>query len=151
MLRNLPPSYTRQMLIDLVAAKGFSQHCDFLYLPINFKRSLNVGYAFLNLTSKEHTERFFAAFEGFNDWEVPSEQVCSVCWSETKGLAANIERYRNSPIMRDEVPDGFKPTLLADGCPIPFPRPTKDLRSLRFRKGHGIGEEKGTDADDSLQ
>ncbi|CAK0850720.1 unnamed protein product [Prorocentrum cordatum] len=140
MLRNLPPSYTRQMLIDMIAAKGFLRHCDFLYLPINFKRNLNVGYAFLNFTSREQTELFFAAFEGFSGWDVPSGQVCSVCWSETKGLKANIERYRNSPIMRAEVPDGFKPTLLVDGRPIPFPSPTTDLRSLRFRKGHGIKE-----------
>jgi len=107
---------------------------------MNFQRSQNVGYGFLNLTSEEQTSRFFNVFDGFHDWAVDSDHLSSVCWSNTQGLRANLERYRNSPIMRAEVPDGFKPTLLVDGRPIPFPSPTTDLRSLRFRKGHGIKE-----------
>merc|ERR1740138_1559756 len=125
-------------LIDLLALHGFSHHCDFLYLPTNFELSQNVGYAFLNLASQAHLERFFRVFEGFNDWGVESKQVCTVCWSETKGLEANIERYRNSPIMRDEVPDEFKPTLLAGGRLVALPKPTKNLRSLRSRKGNNL-------------
>jgi hypothetical protein len=138
MMRNLPPCYTRQRLIDLLALHGFSHHCDFLYLPINFEISQNVGYAFLNLVSQAQLERFFRVFEGFSDWGVDSKQVCTVCWSETKGLEANIERYRNSPIMRDEVSDEFKPTLLVSGRPVALPKPTKDLRSLRSRKGNKL-------------
>lgn len=138
MLRNLPPCYTRQMLMDLLAKKGLSHHVDFLYLPINFELSQNVGYSFLNLTCKEQTERLFDAFEGFRDWGVESDRVCSVSWSDTQGLDANIERYRNSPIMRNEVPDEFKPTLLSDGAPVALPKPTRQLRTLRCRKGHGL-------------
>jgi len=138
MMRNLPPCYTRQRLIDLLALHGFSQHCDFLYLPVNFELSQTVGYAFLNLASQAHLERFFRVFEGFSDWGVESEQVCNVCWSETQGREANIERYRNSPVMRDEVPDEFKPTLLVGGRPVALPRPTRQLRSLRSRKGQKL-------------
>ncbi|CAK0824404.1 unnamed protein product, partial [Prorocentrum cordatum] len=139
MLRNLPPCYTRQMLIDLLAKKGLSQHVDFLYLPMNFQLSQNVGYSFLNVTSKEQTERLFEVFESFQDWGVDSDRLCSVCWSDTQGLDANIERYRNSPIMRKEVPDEYKPTLLSNGVPVALPKPTRQLRSLRCRRGHGVG------------
>ncbi|CAK0877666.1 unnamed protein product, partial [Prorocentrum cordatum] len=138
MMRNLPPCYTRQRLIDLLALHGFSQHCDFLYLPVNFELSQNVGYAFLNLSGHAHVERFFRVFEGFREWGVDSQQVCTVCWSETKGQKANIERYRNSPVMRDEVPDEFKPTLLVGGRPVALPPPTRHLKGLRSRKGQKL-------------
>ena len=106
---------------------------------MNFQRSQNVGYGFLNLTSEEQTSRFFHVFEGFRDWAVDSDHVCSVCWSNTNGLRANIDRYRNSPIMREEVPDTFKPILLSGGQEFALPVPTKEfLRRLRCRKAHGM-------------
>ncbi|CAK0841273.1 unnamed protein product [Prorocentrum cordatum] len=139
MLKALPSQYTRDMLIELLQSKGFLQHCNFLYLPMNFKLSQNVGYAFLNLTCKEETKRFFDVFDGFSDWAVEWDQASTVWWSDTKGLNANIERYRNSPMMRDDVPDIFKPILLSGGKRISFPSPTKQhLPRIRCRKGHGI-------------
>lgn len=139
MLKVLPRHYSRDMLIELMRSKGFLQHCNFLYLPMNFKLSQNVGYAFLNLTCKEETKRFFDVFEGFSDWAADWDQSSTVMWSDTKGLNANIERYRNSPMMREDVPDMFKPILLSGGQRIAFPSPTKQhLPRIRCRKGHGI-------------
>ncbi|CAK0827711.1 unnamed protein product [Prorocentrum cordatum] len=106
---------------------------------MNFQRSQNVGYGFLNLTSEEQTSRFFNVFDGFHDWAVDSDHLSSVCWSNTQGLRANLERYRNSPIMREEVPDTFKPCLLSGGHELALPGPTREfLRRLRCRRAHGI-------------
>ncbi|CAK0871007.1 unnamed protein product, partial [Prorocentrum cordatum] len=150
MLKNLPSPYTRDMLIELLQSKGFLDHCNFLYLPMNFQSSQNVGYAFLNLSNDEQAKRFFSVFDGFKEWAVDTDQACSVCPSNTNGLSANLERYRNSPIMREDVPEEFKPILLSGGKQVAFPSPTKKhLRRLRCRKGYCIKVESTVDDDSS--
>ncbi|GJT82948.1 putative RNA recognition motif 2, nucleotide-binding alpha-beta plait domain protein [Tanacetum coccineum] len=63
MIRNIPNNYTRELLV-----KFLEDHCktqnemvendgksafDFVYLPIDFKHCLNVGYTFVNFTTSE--------------------------------------------------------------------------------------------------
>jgi len=135
MMRNVPHSYTCDTLIDLLESKGFSKWFDFVYVPINFSKMLGVGYAFVNLTSPERAEEFTLAFDGFDGWASSfSKEACSMHWSVCQGLSENISRYRNSPLMGEEVPAFYKPVLLLDGVRIPFPKPTKQLRTLRCRR-----------------
>merc|ERR1712224_824451 len=56
-------------------------------------------------------------------------------WSDPyQGLAANIERYRNSPVMGSTVHEMYKPLLIVDGKVLPFPAPTKKLNPPRVRR-----------------
>jgi hypothetical protein len=136
MLRNLPNNYTRIMLLSLLDSEGFGGQYDFVYLPIDFKSHASLGYAFVNLSTIEAAERCWKAFEGFNKWVVPSSKVCSVNWSAPfQGLESHVERYRNSPVMHEHVPDEYKPMLLSDGKRLPFPPPTKKIRAPRIRPG----------------
>lgn len=121
MLRNLPNNYTRGMLIDLLSVQGFSGQYDFLYLPMDFNSRVNLGYAFLNLVSLEATQHFWRVFDGFSAWAVPSRKVSGVSWSKHQGLAAQIERYRGSPLLTREAPDEFKPMIFAQGVRVDFP------------------------------
>merc|ERR1740130_313458 len=137
MLRNLPNNYSRTMLLKLVDAEGFGGEYDLVYLPMDFKSHASLGYAFVNLITPEQAQRFFETFEGFHRWVVPSQKVCSVNWSHPyQGLDAHIERYRNSPVMHEDVPDDYKPMVFRDGKRIPFPPPTKKLKVPRMRPGH---------------
>lgn len=137
MLRNVPNNYTRSMLLKLIDSEGFAGEYDFIYLPMDFKSHASLGYAFVNLVSAEQAQRFFATFEGFSRWVVPSQKVCSVNWSHPyQGLEAHIERYRNSPVMHEDVPDDYKPMVFHSGKRIPFPEPTKKLKVPRMRPGH---------------
>lgn len=52
-----------------------------------------------------------------------------------QGLEAHVERYRNSPVMHEDVPDTFKPVLFANGVRISFPLPTRKLRAPRLIGG----------------
>jgi len=134
MLRNLPNNYTRGMLLELIDAEGFAGTYDFVYLPIDFNSQAGLGYAFVNLLSPIAAQRFWKHFDGFARWALPSEKVCLLNWSSPhQGLAAHIERYRNSPVMHEAVPDQCKPMIFADAVRIPFPPPTKQLKAPRNR------------------
>merc|ERR1712176_902633 len=65
MLRNIPNNYCRQMLITMLDSHGFAGRYDFLYLPIDFRRKANLGYAFINLVDTEATQALWKAFDGF--------------------------------------------------------------------------------------
>jgi len=132
MLRNLPAKYTRDRLLDLLASKGFAGKVDFLYFPIDFETEVGLGYAFVNLQTPADAEGVKRSFDGFSDWAMPCNKVCSVSWSQPlQGLEAHVARYRNSPLMHELVPDTYRPMLFADGQRIAFPPPTKKIKAPR--------------------
>merc|ERR1740121_2467791 len=114
---------------------------------MNFRTKASFGYAFVNIVTPEHAYRFCEQFQGFSRWGVPTDKVCDVSWSNIhQGLAAHIERYRNSPVMHESVPDEYKPVMYVRGVRVPFPLPTKNLRMPRIRK-----LSTGDDADDDFE
>jgi len=127
MLRNLPCPFLREDLIKEMDAKGFAGLYNFVYMPIDFKTEMSLGYAFVNMITAEEVPRFMLAFGGFRDWPRSSKKVCAVDLSRTQGLDANVVRYRNSPVMGDEVPERFRPVLFAGTKRVPFPEPTVEL------------------------
>uniref|UniRef100_A0A7S1QQM8 Mei2-like C-terminal RNA recognition motif domain-containing protein n=1 Tax=Alexandrium catenella TaxID=2925 RepID=A0A7S1QQM8_ALECA len=136
MLRNVPNDYSRSMVLELMDASGFQGKFDFIYYPKDFSRQAGLGYAFLNMRSASDARQVGIVLEGFRRWSVPSSKVCSVTWNvPCQGLEANIERYRNSPVMHKSVPDEFKPALFKDGERIQFPKPTRRIRKPDTRRG----------------
>lgn len=131
MLRNLPNDYTRQDLLDLLDSKTVQY--DFIYLPIDWGKRANLGYAFVNLTCPAEAEKIDTVLNGFAGWDVASEKVCEVVWGkpDQQSLRKNVERFRNSPVMHPDVPDDFKPMLFTLGRRSVFPAPTKRLRPPR--------------------
>lgn len=136
MLRNLPNDYTRDMVLELLDANDFLGCYDFVYVPIDFKRQAGLGYAFVNMVNNQVAQRAFASLQGFSAWQFTSSKILEVAWGEPlQGLAAHIDRYRNSPVMHDDVPDEFRPLLFQNGFRIPFPQPTKKLQKPRMKAG----------------
>jgi hypothetical protein len=121
---NLPNGTTRDDLINVMNEKGFEGDFDFIYLPPTRKR---IRYAFVNLLSDELTHRFIDAFNGFTQWPVGCRKGCTVTWAAVQGLNANIDRYRNSSVMRDCIHDSFKPVLFVGKKRAPFPEPTTSV------------------------
>mmetsp|Transcript_80589 Transcript_80589/g.127290 ORF Transcript_80589/g.127290 Transcript_80589/m.127290 type:complete len:298 (+) Transcript_80589:71-964(+) len=129
MLRNLPNNYTRSMLLNLLEKQGFVGRFDFLYLPCDFQRKANLGYAFVNMVNCQAVEDLWKTFDGFKGWALPSAKVCEVRWSGPhQGLEAHVERYRNSPVMHKSVPDEYRPVIFVDGQRQRFPAPTKFIK-----------------------
>jgi RNA recognition motif-containing protein len=137
------------MLTSILDSEGFAGFYDFLYMPMNFRTKASFGYAFVNIVTPEHAYRFCEQFQGFTRWGVPTDKVCDVSWSNIhQGLAAHIERYRNSPVMHESVPDEYKPVMYNRGVRVPFPPPTKNLRMPRIRKGSVDSGDKDDQDDD---
>lgn len=131
MLRNLPNRYTRDNLIQMLNNEGFAGKYTFVYVPIDFKTHIGLGYAFVDLESPEQAHRLREHFEGFHNWMVPCDKICAVGWShpQQQGLQAHIDRYRNSPVMHPVVDDSWKPVIFNKGVQVPFPPPTRRLRA----------------------
>lgn len=130
MMRNIPNNYTRSMLLETIKDAGFEGYYDFIYLPVDFSRGANLGYAFVNMIDAKATTAFWKAFNGFSRWALPTAKVCDVRWSGPhQGLESHIERYRNSPVMHKSVPDEYKPMIFARGVRQAFPPPTKALKA----------------------
>lgn len=132
MMRNLPNNFTRQLLIELMDAEGYAGRYNFVYLPIDLKTMVGLGYAFIDLVSHEDALSFSSHFHLTQKWTMKSDKICVVNWSDSlQGLEEHVERYRNSPVMHEEVPDECKPVLFKNGERIDFPEPTKRLRAPR--------------------
>lgn len=128
MMKNLPNNYTRDMFLGMLNKLGFARRYDFVYLPFDFKRKANLGYAFVNLLDSQTVEAFWKTFDGFSKWSIPSKKVCRVSWSVPhQGLEEHVERYRNSPVMHESVPHEYKPLIFVDGVCQPFPPPTRSI------------------------
>lgn len=134
MLRNIPNRYTQGHLIDLLDENGFRSRYDFVYLPMDFRNGVNLGYAFVNLLNHQDALHAMGIFQGFSRWYYESTKVCEVSWAHPhQGLEEHVERYRNSPVMHACMPDEYKPMLFRDGIRIPFPPPTKAIRAPKLR------------------
>lgn len=143
MIRNLPNDYTRKDLLDLLDSNNVLY--DFVYLPIDWGKRANLGYAFVNLASPPEAERMESVLGGYAGWKVASEKVCEVVWGkpDQQSLRKNIERFRNSPVMHPDVPEEFKPLLFTLGERTVFPAPTRRLRPPRgFQRKSGDGAER---------
>jgi len=130
MMKNIPNNYTRNMFLEMLNEEGFEGLYDFVYLPCDFNRDANLGYAFVNLTRADAVEAFWKTFAGFSNWVLPTAKVCQVSWSGPhQGLIAHVERYRNSPVMHNSLRDEYKPVIFANGVRQPFPSPSKKIKA----------------------
>lgn len=134
MLRNIPAGISRTNVLDVLRSAGLAHHVDFIYVPMNLKGSGNFGYAFVCFDCPSVAEQFKEKMQDYAGWGEPSGICLKVEWSETQGLEALVERYRNSPIMHRSIEDEIKPAMFKNGTRVAFPRPTKPVRAPRLRR-----------------
>ncbi|KAI3917904.1 hypothetical protein MKW98_000138 [Papaver atlanticum] len=120
---------------------------DFLYLPIDFKRKGNYGYAFLNFTTPVAAMRFYNAFNNFSwkDSIYQSPKVCKICPAKIQGKDELVKRFKNSyfdcdtdeflpvsfsPPRNGSTPDSF-PSLVGKRPKIPRKRVIDSVSSSK--------------------
>lgn len=124
--------YSRDELFELLDDEGFQKLYDLVYHPIDFGTRLGFGYAFVNFISVAAAAECSEHLNGFDSWKTSHTKACEISQStELQGLEAHVERYRNSPVMHETVPDEFKPAIFVDGNRVPFPSPTKRVTKPR--------------------
>jgi len=145
-LRNVPCNYVRQDVLNLLDEHNVCY--DFFYLPTDFRKRGNLGYAFVNVLSPMEAERVkqgveVGGLDGFSDWKRgESRKRLEVSWAVSKqqGLLANIVRYRDSSVMHHDVPDEWKPVIFSNGQPQIFPPPAMRLKPPRGLKTRGLAK-----------
>jgi len=139
MLRNVPRALTRTMLLAELESQGFAGKFDFVYLPVDFEDSTgsgqNFGHAFVNFVCPLSAAQAKECFTGLTAWAVECEQPCEAMWREQcQGLGAHVQKYRNSALMHESVPDENKPVVFVEGIRRPFPRPTVSIKAPKMRR-----------------
>jgi len=138
MLRNIPNKYTREMLIKQLCI-DYKGLFDFIYLPIDFKNKCNVGYAFINFRTFATCDRFINAFHGVEVRKclpgLNSKKVVEVTPARVQGLAENVRRLRNSPVMNQlqDHPEWMPLLFNENSEEEPFPSPDQPLPPVKPR------------------
>lgn len=138
MVRNLSADVSQPAFVQHFMEAGYGGLFDFVYMPMNFRASGNFGYAFVNFINHEVAEHVLMQMQDGEHEEGSSPEKWSSVWSTCQGLSANVERYRNSPLMHDSVPMECKPAVYdQNGDRTSFPKPTKVISKPRIhRTGH---------------
>jgi RNA recognition motif-containing protein len=132
LLKNLHSSLTRSALLNLLDSAGFSCKYDFVYLPFKLVPNAEVqsifGYAIVNFCSAADAS---AAMECLRGVQIESQEVITE-WSESQqGHEVLVQRYRDSPVMHESMPEEYQPILLLNGARVEFPAPTRPLQPSR--------------------
>jgi len=145
MVRNIPSHLSQAAFVTELIARGYRGLFDFVYMPMSLRSNEYgcFGYAFVNFTSASlalQLKRQLQLLEA-------DDKEWRVVWSSCQGLAANVERYRNSPLMHDSVPADCKPALYDEhGDQVKFPAPTKNIQKPRIH--HRMNSEKQNESGD---
>lgn len=128
MFRNLCKHLTQADLVAKLCEVGYRGLFDFVYMPMNLRESGNFGYTFVNFVNHAAAARAMSRTDFYG---AASDWICT--WSDCQGLNANVERYRNSPLMHHSVPEECKPGMYNDhGTRVPFPASTKYISKPRI-------------------
>jgi len=144
MLRNIPNKYTREMLVRQLE-QDFKAQFDFLYLPIDFKNQCNVGYAFINFRCMKASRMFVEQYNGVDVCKclpgLNSKKVTEVTPARVQGFEDNVQRLRNSPVMRELMSHPEWMPLIFDehGAQLDFPHPEGHCDAIKPNKKWKVG------------
>merc|ERR1719502_428113 len=133
MVRNLPADLSQPDFVQQFIDAGYRGMFDFVYMPMNLRGCGNFGYAFINFRSHAVAAQVMMQMQQHGSEDTSSSDKWSSAWSTCQGLAANAERYRNSPLMHELVPQECKPAVYDhNGDRALFPAPTKTISKPRI-------------------
>ena len=84
MIRNIPIKYTDQILNDDL--KEFNGKYDCLYMPYDYEKNGNKGYAFINFVNPLHILYFYEKFNGKKWLHFESNKICELNCAHFQGI-----------------------------------------------------------------
>jgi RNA recognition motif-containing protein len=114
MLRNIPPKYTQDMLLEeVVNYMGSMDTFDFFYLPWDLAHDRNVGYAFVNFRDGSLAEKCIHIFNSYSFQRLGgSVRPCKVGYARVQGLLNNVNHLMDRAV--SEAYDHY-PVIISDG------------------------------------
>jgi hypothetical protein len=149
MVRDLPADLSQTAFVQDFRDIGYAGLFDFVYMPMNFRNpGSSFGYAFINFTSHGHA---LSIMNLFASGELQGScQGWSAMWSSNQGSCANVERYRNSPLMHNLVPAECKPAMFGNtGQQVAFPPSTRSIPKPRVHRPTAVKDGNADDTEPS--
>ena len=84
MIRNIPIKYTDEKLIE--ALSEFNGKYDCLYMPYDYEKNGNKGYAFINFINPLHILYFYEKFNGQKWLYFESSKICELNCAHFQGI-----------------------------------------------------------------
>ena len=84
MIRNIPIKYTDQILTN--ALSEFNGKYDCLYMPYDYEKNGNKGYAFINFVNPLHILYFYEKFNGKKWIHFESAKICELNCAHFQGI-----------------------------------------------------------------
>ncbi|GER40346.1 MEI2 C-terminal RRM only like 1 [Striga asiatica] len=149
MIKNIPNQLRRSFMLEFLDGwcKTYSLEYDFLYLPMDFKKEDNLGYAFVNFTTADAAHRFKKILQKYK-WNINktinSQKICEITWARIQGKERLMQRFEDTPFACCR--EDFLPVLLDPPRNGSDPNPSlpvvvgvvSDLRGLCFHSLPGI-------------
>jgi hypothetical protein len=93
MIRNIPIKYTDDMLLKEL--EEFKGKFDCLYLPFDYEKYGNKGYAFINFVHPMHIVLFYEKFERKTWNYFESKKICELNAAKFQGITEIKRHARN--------------------------------------------------------
>ena len=84
MIRNIPIKYTDNILVN--ALEEFKGKYDCLYMPYDYEKNGNKGYAFINFVNPLHILLFYEKFNGKKWMHFESNKICELNMAHFQGV-----------------------------------------------------------------
>ena len=84
MIRNIPNKYTLHNLVDEISLSFLGKY-DYINLPIDYERKLNLGYAFINFVDPLHIVLFFDNYNHKKWLKYRSDKKIELNYAEKQG------------------------------------------------------------------
>ena len=107
MIKNIPNEVTQVNLLKKINMK-FQGTFNFFYLPIDFNKKTNAGYAFINFKNPETIIDFCKNFE---KTLFLFKKICYISYARIQGFKCISDHFKNSNIMK-QVDNQLKPLII---------------------------------------
>ena len=101
MIKNIPHYTSQNNLMYIFNNQGYKDEFNFFYLPIDFTKNMNAGYAFINFKNAKSIIKFYLEFNE-KPWKFNQNKKCYLSYARIQGFRAITQHFQNSGIMNQE-------------------------------------------------
>ena len=108
MIKNIPKFVNQSYMIKFFREK-FDGEFNFFYLPVDFTKNQNVGYAFMNFRNCRKIIQFYLEYNE-KPWPFQKKIKCYISYARIQGFKSISQHFEKSNIM-NQSKEEFKPFI----------------------------------------